>query len=199
MATKYSTAAVGRHQAEGIFHAVRFANDNGRALNLLVTIDLTQLGFSEQEAGDRFRAIWKSTARWWNYERSKGRQIGSFDAYAVHENPRDIRHVHWLMHVPRCLWDDLPGAIQKRVCKAARLDCLGDALHFLPVTRPGGVTKYALKGVDPFYAPYFHMDAVPQGVVSGRRISVSRSIGRAARQRVGWVRKRAGAQVLTST
>jgi len=166
MATKYRTAVIGRHQAEGIFHAVRFAHDKGRPLNLLVTINLSMLGFADEAAGDQFRNIWNSVVRWWSYQRSKGRELGSFDAYAVHENPNDIRNVHWLIYAPANAISELIKVVEKRVCKMAGLDSADRALHFLPVTKAGGLTKYALKGVDPNYAGYFHMVARDQGTVA---------------------------------
>lgn len=190
MATKHQTASIGVVQATGVFHAVRFANDNRRALNMLVTVNLDQIGIDEVAAGDGFRAIWKSLARWWNYQRTaKGRALGTFDAYAVHENPDGKRHVHWVMYMPDEAHADIIAAIEKRVCKIAKVDCAGSALHFLPIEKPGGVAKYTLKGVNPAFAGYFHMRAHDQGIISGRRVAVSRSIGRAARERAGWSRK----------
>ena len=194
MATKHQTASIGVAQATSVFHAVRFATEGERALNLLVTVNLSQLGIPEALAGDKFRAVWKSFVRWWNYERSKGKALGTFDAYAVHENPDGKRHVHWMLHAPDEAKADIIAAIEKRVCKLAEVDCAGTALHFLPVNKPGGVTKYALKGVNPAYASYFHMRARDQGTVSGRRVAISRSIGRAARHRAGWKRKKTKAK-----
>lgn len=69
--TKYATAQIGHRPATNIFHAVRFANDNGRPLNLMVTINFTDLGLSDLEAGDFFRDARARIARWWTYQRSK--------------------------------------------------------------------------------------------------------------------------------
>lgn len=190
MTTK-SGGQLGPKQVARAFHAVRFANDNGRPLNLLVTIDMTSLGIEADQAGGFFRDAWARLARWWAYQRKKGRPFGPFDAYAVHEHPGGgPRHVHWFMRVPEDARAEIERTITKRLEKMTGLACLGRALHFLDVKKPGGVAKYTLKGVDPRYAAHFHMRAVDQGEIAGRRITISRSIGFAARQRVGWGRKR---------
>lgn len=190
MATKYGTTAIGPKQAARTFHAVRFANHSSRSLNLLVTIDFTSLGLDDDQAGLFFRDTWSRFTRWYAYQRQKGRAFGTFDAYAVHEHPDGgPRHVHWVMRVPAGARAEVETVIRKRVEKLAGLDCLGKALHFLDVERAGGVAKYTLKGIDPAYANHFHMVAKDQGVIIGRRITISRSIGFAARKRAGWDRK----------
>ncbi len=83
----------------------------------------------------------------------------------------------------------MKAIIGKRLCKLTGMDCLGKALHFEPVRKPGGVAKYMLKGVNPLYASHFHMEAADQGQIIGRRLTVSRSIGAAARRSAGWRRK----------
>lgn len=190
--TKYGTTAkIGRRQAEGAFHAVRYANDNGRAFNLLITINFSDLGISPDEAGAFFRILRQRVTRWWTYERKKSRPFGAFDALAVHEHPEGgPRHVHWFVRAPEGARLELEAIVCNRLQKLTRLDCLGDAIDFTDVTHPGGMAKYVLKGVDPAFADYFHMDAIDQGEIIGRRIFVSRSVGRSARENAGWKRKR---------
>lgn len=191
VATKTGTNSIGPKQAARAFHSVRFANDNGRPLNLLVTVDFTTLGIDTDDAYRVFQQLWSRVARWWAYRRNKDDTLGAFDCYAVHEHPKyGPRHVHWFLHVPPKYRAALEAAILKRVEKLSGLDCLGRAVHFLDVTKPGGVAKYTLKGVHPAYAEHFHMEASDQGFISGRRLAISRSIGATARERAGWKRKR---------
>ena len=191
MTTKYGTTHIGPRQAARALHASRYANDNGRALNLMVTIDFSTLGIDPSEAGPFFRLIWSSVSRWWSYRRQIGKLTGSFACYAVHEHPEGgPRHVHWFMHVPTDARADIEAAIRKRVEKMSELACLGRALHFLDVEKPGGVAKYTVKGIHPAYAELYYVRAEDQGYIEGRRLTVSRGIGHAARQRTGWKRKR---------
>ena len=170
---------------------MRFANDNGRPLNLMVTIDFSSLGIVVDEAAAFFRDTWARVSRWYAYQRKKGCAFGPFDAYAVHEHPDDgPRHVHWVMRAPAGAREEIERVIRARLEKMTGLACLGRAVHFLDIAKPGGVAKYTLKGVHPAFAAHFHMRAEDQGEITGRRITVSRSIGYAARQREGWKRKK---------
>lgn len=193
MTTKQGTSSIGPKQAARVFHAVRFATSIGRPLNLLVTIDTSTLGIKDEDASKFVREVWARLTRWWAYQRiKKNRQLGEFAAIVVHENPDGgPRHAHWLMHVPEEARDDVERIIRSRIEKLAGLACLGRAVHFHhDVNAPGKLAKYMLKGVDPDYAAHFHMEAVDQGMVLGRRMTVSRSIGYTARERAGWKRKR---------
>lgn len=76
MTTKWGTASIGPKQAARAFHAVRFANDNGLSLNLMVTIDFTSLGIDNEKAGGFFRDTWARFSRWYAYQRGKGRAFG---------------------------------------------------------------------------------------------------------------------------
>lgn len=195
VATKCSTAGIGPKQAARAFHAVRFANDNGLPLNLLVTIDFTSLGINDDRACAFFQDVWARFTRWYAYQRKKGRAFGSFDAYAVHEHPDSgPRHVHWVMRVPEGARAEVERVIRKRLEKLTKLACLGRAVDFTEVKKPGGVAKYTLKGIQPHYAAHFYMQASDQGMIQGRRITISRSIGFAARKRAGWVRVRRGSR-----
>lgn len=190
MATKLGTTHIGYAPTQNVLHAVRYANDNGRPLNLIATIDLAGLGFSNDNAGPMFRNMWCNLARWWRYQRKKGKEIGSFDGVAAHENPNDKRNVHWLIHAPNEFRPLIEKAIEKRLRKISKLDCVGDALHFQNAYTPGTLAKYMLKGVNPAFANHFYIEPSDQGIVVGRRVTVSRSLGRAERKRQQWKRKR---------
>lgn len=193
MATKYGTSSIGYKQSIRTMHAGRYSDANGRPLNLMVTIDFTSLGVSDDEASPFFRAVWKSFSRWWSYERSKGRLSADFASYAVHEHPREKpRHVHWAMHAPAANRSDIEAAIRKRVEKASGFACLGRAIHFQDRPRPRSAALYDLKGTHPAIAHLLHIRPSDQGFVTGRRLTVSRSIGVSARKRAGWSNKATG-------
>lgn len=195
MATKWGTSSIGPKQAARAFHAVRFANDNGRPLNLLITIDFSSLGIAPEEAGPFFQKLWQRVGRWWAYQRkAKARPFGPLDCYATHEHPDEgPRHVHWFVRAPEGGRTELEGVVRQRLEKLSGLACLGRAVHFLDVEKPGGVAKYTLKGIHPAFASHFFMDASDQGFIHGRRLAISRSIGASARQKAGWKRTRRNA------
>ncbi|MGF7156647.1 hypothetical protein [Novosphingobium gossypii] len=156
-----------------------------------MTIDFSSLGVPADGAAELFQNVWQRFTRWYAYQRdAKGRGFGSFDAYAVHEHPENgPRHVHWVMRAPDGARLEIERVIRDRLEKLTRFACLGRALHFQEVGAAGQLAKYTLKGIHPAYAAHFHMWASSQGFISGRRITISRSIGYAARKHAGWKRK----------
>jgi hypothetical protein len=189
--TKYGTHSIGRRAAENALHAIRYAGLTGRPINTHVTISFIALGIHDDEAGAVFRKLQISLARWWRYQRKdKGREIGAPVGVYAHANPAGSRHVHWLLHLPEDIRDDFIAAVNKRLCKIAGLDDIGDALHVQEVDRPGGIAKYVLRGIDPAYAEYLHIRAANEGTVACRRTGTTRIIGKAARKSAGWNRRK---------
>lgn len=192
MTTKTGTVAIGAKQGAGAFYAVRFANESGRSLNLHVTIDFSSLGIDPDAAAGLFREVWQRFTRWYAYQRDqKGRDFGPFDAYAVHEHPENgPRHVHWVMRAPEGTRAEIERVIRSRIEKLTDFACLGRAIHFQEVGAAGQLAKYTMKGMQPAAARLYHVRPSNQGFISGRRLTVSRSIGHAARKHAGWKRKR---------
>lgn len=188
------TWQIGRNQAERVLHAVRYATDRGRPLNAHVALNFHRLGIEEDAATKIFRVLRAKFARSWRYRDSIGAGLGTLDDIHVHENPFGKRNVHWALHIPDERWTWATDLIDRILRKMLRLDDLGDALLIEPAHGPGGLAKYLLKGVEPAYAHYFHIsNPAPQGFISGRgRTGASRSIGKAARDKAGWKRKRRG-------
>lgn len=188
------TWQIGRNQAERVLHAVRYATERGRPLNAHVALNFHRLGIPEDAATQIFRTLRAKFARSWRYRDCIGSGLGTLDDVHVHENPFGKRNVHWALHIPDGRWTWAKDLIERLLQKILQLDDLGDALLMEPAHGPGGLAKYLLKGVEPAYAEYFHIRTPSQqGFISGRgRTGASRSIGKAARDRAGWKRKRRG-------
>ncbi len=188
VATKTTTWTIGPKQAARAFHAVRFATDIGRPLNFAITVDTSTLGIPEEDAGAFLQVVWARVTRWWAYQRhAKGRKLGPFDAFLIHENPDEgPRHAHWFIRVPKSARGEVEKLIVSRIEKLTGLDDLGDAVHFLDVHTPGDFAKYMNKGLDPHYGPHFYVNTSDQGEIIGRRMTISHSIGYTARKNEGW-------------
>lgn len=186
------TWQIGRNQAERILHAVRYATERGRPINAHVSLNFHRLGIAEDAAVGVFRNLRARFARSWRYRDRTGASLGTLDDVHVHENPLGKRNVHWALHIPKGRWHWAKNLIEHLLLKVLGVDDVGDALVIEPAHGPGGLAKYLLKGVEPAYAQYFHISAPsPQGFISGRgRTGASRSIGKAARDKAGWKRKR---------
>lgn len=181
---------IGIKAALNVLHAIRYARDIGRPINAHVTISLIALGIDDDAAGAFFQKLQISVARWWRYQRlSKGQDIGSLTTVYCHANPGGSRHVDILMHLPDTIWAGFKAMLDKRLCKLAGLDDVGDAIHLQAAPTPGSLAKYLLRGIDPAYANYLHLQAENEGQVACRRTGTSRIVGRAARQTALWDRK----------
>lgn len=195
MATKYGTSSIGRRALENALHALRFAREQGRRANVLVTINFSTISIGDDRAGAIFQDLQARVGRWWAYQRDgKGRSdLGRMMGVHSHANPAGSRHVHWLIHVPPPARLEFEKTVASRLRKVAERDDLKDALHFLDVVADGGTAKYIFRGIDPAYADYFFIRAANEGTVTGRRTGASRACSRAARREAGWVRKRQAA------
>ncbi len=183
------TLHIPRRSAEAVFHAVRYATDIGRPLNIHVTISFIALSIDD-DAVPRFFAIMRErVGRWWRYQNAKGRGLGPITWVHCHANPAGSRHVDWLIHVPSEAQKDFAKSLIKCLQKLARRKDIGDGLHIQPIATPGSVAKYILRGVDPAYAEYFHLRSANEGLVMGRRTGASRSVGHTARRSAGWTRR----------
>lgn len=190
MATKVGTLSIGRRAAENLLHGVRFAKSIGQPLNTHVTVSFTVLGIDDDQAGALFQDLQSRVVRWWAYQRSKGRVTGQLLGVHSHANPAGSRHVHWLTAVPSEIAAEFEAVVADRLRKVTGRIDLRDALDVGPVSGPGGLAKYILRGIDPDYAAYLSIEPANEGRVTGRRTGTSRGLGKATRKRAGWVRKR---------
>lgn len=192
MATKSGTLYVGRRACENALHAVRFSADSGRPINTHITLSFTALGVHDDVAGELFSMLQARVARWWRDQRDrKGRDIGPVLGFHCHANPAGSRHVHWALHVPDEIADQLAATVRRRLCKLLGRVDLGDGLHIGPIHTAGTFAKYALRGVQPEYGDYLHIRPANEGLVANcRRSGVSRAASKAARKSSGWVRRR---------
>lgn len=163
---------------------------SGRPINMRLTISFIALGIHDDEAGMMFRDLQARVNRWWRYERSKGRPIGAFAGVHSHANPGGSRHVDWLAHIPETIAQQFPAKVAVFLSKITGASDLGDALWIARVDTPGSLAKYVLRGIDPAYGDYLRIQPANEGIVSGRRTGANRCIGKTARKRAGWSRKR---------
>lgn len=190
--TKPGTVSVGRRAAENVLHGVRFAAERGQPINTLVTISFDSLEIEDGAADAVFKDVRSRVLRAWRHLQSKGRvEEPIFGAYC-HANPAGSRHVHWMTHVCPNGFEMFDISVAKFLKKVTGRDELGDALDIRRVARAGSVAKYVLRGIDPAYAAYLHIEPANEGYVVGRRTGVSRAISKSARKSSGWVRKRSG-------
>lgn len=130
--------------------------------------------------------------RRWKYLRQSDPAIGLLDDIGSHENPDGHRNTHWSVNVPTHARAEFERTVEKFAKAVTGLEGLPTrAILFQPIKALGSHMKYLMKGIQPDAANYFHMEAIPQGFVSGRgRTFVSRSLSLTARKAASWKRKR---------
>ncbi len=189
-APRGQTTHLGYAQIAGGFHATRYATSRNRPMTHMVTINFSRLSIEEEAAGAVFSALRARVSRAWRYAAKADRGLGSFDYFHVHENPDNRSNVHWAVHLPTGYENWFERLIRDRLGKLSGGPCVSDEVRLTPVTTPGGMAKYMMKGANPSFAKHFHLTdwIADQGLVIGRRFGTSRSLGRSARK-ANWSRK----------
>jgi len=174
--------------AQSAFHARRFAEESGMGLNLLVTINWKLLGVSSYRSTQEFNRLRAKVARAWKYELSKEVASPAPMVFLVyHENPNDTPNTHWLVSLPEKKLDWVEVKIQAVVGKLYGTGVPENAVHFQrDIYAVGQLQKYLSKGMSPATSAKYHVNSVDQGIVYGRRISMSRSIGLTSRKKANW-------------
>ena len=183
------TRGIGIKPALNVLHGLRYARETGRAPNLFVTVNLSKMGVTSDDAGAFFSTFRAKVRRAWKHQREgRGLDIGQLDDVVAHENPSGNPHVHWVVRVPDALRPWFEKRISTFLKKMAETDDLGTALEIRDVYALGGLAKYILKGIVAEAGSHFYIDPQDQGVVIGRRTLVSRSLGQTARKSAAWKR-----------
>ena len=174
--------------ASRFFKGARHARDHGRPLNLHVTLNLSHTSYPGMLASAAVSDICGKFTRWLAYQSEKAIKRGE-GGYgrptyeAVIEAPGGIYHVHWLVHVP----DDLQELFEKTLPKWFSRVCgpvvkPTGAIHIGPIDTVMALSRYCMKGVDPSHARRCFVRPINQGVVFGKRVAISRSLGPRARE-----------------
>jgi len=191
---KNYTDHIRRQTSENICHAVDFAKWLGVPLNKYIVINLTNDDCAVVGAAEIFKKVRHKYRDWLiNLRRRNGLvEVPAAYVYSL-ECPEEMTHANWMLHVPRGYEDEflrkLPQWVLRSKGTVGPYDISVDEVD--PNTDKR-LAKYVIKGIDPAYVKYMHLEdfAAPQGRIYGRRASCSVSIGRAARDAARFVAKR---------
>ena len=189
LATNPKRRYIGRKTAENAFHGRRYLEGQGQHYNQLLTINWSMAVKSEEGIERLHRAFRQRLLRAWRY-RSQKTGGGPLHYLDVMENPEEGFHAHTALSIPgtELLW--LENTVMKIIKKLVDAQIDDGMVDIRPITTAGSTFKYLLKGTSPAYESYFHMRTMDQGLIAGRRVSMSRSMGPTARERAGWKRAR---------
>jgi hypothetical protein len=175
-------------QASKFFKAAKHSESQARSLNLFVTLNLSHTSCPEMMASIAMAEICGKFGRWLRHQSQKARQSG-LPGYGapiyetVIENPNGVHHAHWLVHVPNELAELFEKALPKWLSRATGgIIILDGAIKIKPIITVMALSRYCMKGVDPHHAKRCFVRSKDQGIVWGKRVSISRSLGPKARK-----------------
>lgn len=189
--TIVSTAYVPVRSALNLFHARRFAEDQGVAFTALLTVSWTVAGYSGSDGVTYNRILRRRLQRAVKYRIDSNKWPGGRLRYIeVAEAPEGEFHTHGLYNLPEEEFPWFASVARDRVSKILGHEVPERAVDLTKVETSGSTLKYMLKGISPAYSQHLHTKASPQGIVLGRRVSCSTHLGPTARNAAGWKRKK---------
>jgi hypothetical protein len=186
------SASISRAVTQSVFDAFRYAAASGTPLNTYAVINLrNQAG---EEATRIFEAIRHKYRDWLTHLRKTGRTSVVPTYVFAFENPGEVPHVNWVVHIPLGLEDEfankLPRWVEKSQGEIGKFDV---HIQGVSLEKTAYLAKYILKGTQETHIDHFYLSVVydgPQGSIWGKRAGSSPSIGKSARQKAGFNRKK---------
>ncbi len=175
--------------ASRFFKAAKYSEGRPHSPNLFVTLNLTHTACPPQKASKAVADLCSKFGRWLRYQSKKAVSagqpaLGPPTYEVVLEAPGGIHHAHWLVFVPDEVKEIFRVTLPKWLEKVA-----GDitvpvgAIHIEPIREIMALSRYCMKGVDRHHARRCYVRPTDQGVVWGKRVFISRSLGPTARQK----------------
>jgi hypothetical protein len=172
------THFINRKPAANILHAVNVAEIAGRSLNYFVTLNFLHTACPPEQASARFEKLRDNFfAPWLRRCAPKGRKEAPPTFVWSLENTNGCLNCHWLVHLPAGRVEDFKERLPRWLEKVTGGILDVSAIHIRKAPTPRGAVKYLLKGIDPFYAPIYRIEASDQGEVMGNRSGFSRALG----------------------
>lgn len=175
---------IDKRQYDQLQHSVRFAEEIGTPLNTFVTIQFGATSCEPENVGIAFRRLVKQRFTPW-LRPTKAHPVDYRPAAWVywlenvhqHAHHPHGTHVHWMVHIPsgrRAAFEQkLPLWVQN---VAGVIHDRRAVIRLSDAHNPMGLRKYAGKAMKPADAKKRRVKPSSQGVIFGRRLSISESI-----------------------
>lgn len=171
---------ISRKAAYSILHAARTAEQYwNRPLNYMVTINFWQLGGDEETIFEEFKILREQWfARWSRYKLPNQEKRNGTPTYAyAHEATHGQPHTHWLVHLQDGQEADFHAKLERYLKKRFGLSSLPDgSLHIQAIYNAEGAKLYLLKGVDPYLAKRWGIEAEYTGAILNRKAGTSANL-----------------------
>jgi hypothetical protein len=170
---------------------IRVAMNAAEIMNLplshFVTINFMHTACEPDKALQAFRQLRNNRyGKWVTREHKKASWRPAQAAYVwVIENPDDITHAHWAVHLPEGAEAEFKRLMPKWLVAVTGGPLSDGALDIIDIDNTSGLALYMLKGADERYTTFSRIIHEPQGVVDGRRCGVAHALNRSARKAAG--------------
>lgn len=178
---------ISRHGAENLLHGFDYAKCAGYPLNTQVVIVLRDR--LDACADTLFKRILRKYRGWFRRVQIR---YGRIPIPPLHtntkESPEGHTHVNWTLHIPEYLREEFERKLLQWVGKVQEVQASDVFVAKIAKDTEKNVANYMIKGIDPTYIDYLHLQriAANQGEYHGRRSSVSVAISRGARKDAGF-------------
>jgi hypothetical protein len=181
------SAHINKRTTQSMFRSFDFAKASGQGFSHYVVINLREGGLNDpaisaQKIIHKFRD-WLSHRRNTTGLPYRPVYVGTL------ESPHGHTHMNWVLSLPPELEAEFTKKLPRWVERVQ--GTVGDFDIYVGPVVTGyekRLAKYVLKGTDPRCVSHFYLEDVhePQGAIVGRRTLTSRTLGAAARKRVGF-------------
>jgi len=173
--------------ASNIRVAMNAAEAMGLALTHFVTINFAHTCCTSNDGLRAFRELRNNRfGKWVTRARKRAAWKPTQAAYVwVIENPDDLTHVHWAVHIPAGAEEEFERLMPKWLKAVTGGPYEEEALKIRTIHNASCLALYMLKGADKGYTTYANIRHEPQGWVDGRRSGVAHALNRTARKAAG--------------
>lgn len=182
--TLRQSSFIDKRQFDQLDHSVRFAAEIGLPLNTMVTLQFGATACEPENVGPAIRRLIRNYFTPW-LRPTRAHPIDHRPAawFYVVENVHEHAHhphgthVHWVVHIPngrRAIFEaKLPHWLRRVAGEIFEPDV---AIHVRDADKPRGAARYLGKALKPHDAKRRGIRPSPQGLVHGRRLSISEAI-----------------------
>ncbi len=172
------TRHINIRQARNTRPAILRAEELGLPLNRVVTINFTCQGIEDEIAITTILEKIRGRYCRWAKEPGKKRRAEPFIGTMMWflENTGHIA-AHLMMHVPSTRLINFKIELERWIAKYTNVEIQPDSLDVRNIYNPHGLRKYLLKGINPAIAKLYRVNAIPQGIILGKRMGFTKNLG----------------------
>lgn len=173
-----------KRQFDQLDHSIRFASEIGLPLNTMTTIQFGATACEPEDVGPAFRRLirryftpWLRPTRAYPFDHRPAAWYYVVENVHEHDHHPHGTHVHWVVHIPEgrrhAFESKLPHWVRR---VAGEIFDATTAIDVRDAEKPRGTARYLGKALRPHDAKRRGIRPSPQGLVHGRRLSISEAI-----------------------